>query len=61
MSQVDRVLHDVALVVEIGIDIDRRVGDEERAWIAWRVDREYMAARPAARSAVHDRDPLRRP
>ena len=28
--EVDRVLHDVALGVEIGKDIDRRIGDEQR-------------------------------
>ena len=33
-EQIDRVLDDVALGVEIGEDIDRRVGDEQRLRIA---------------------------
>ena len=34
-GQVDRVAHDVGLGIEVGGDVDRRVGDDERAWIAW--------------------------
>ena len=33
-EQVDRVLDDVALGIEIGKDVDRRVGDEQRLGMA---------------------------
>ena len=33
-EQVDRVLHDVALYIEIGGDVDGRVGDDERVGMA---------------------------
>ena len=33
-EEIDRVLHDVALGVEIGSDVDRRIGDEQRVRMA---------------------------
>ena len=43
MRQVDGVLDDVALVLEVGIDVDRRVGDEERPRVSRRVHHKDMA------------------
>ena len=43
MRQIDRVLDDVALVGERRIDVDRRIGDQQRAGIVRRVDRIDMA------------------
>ncbi len=57
-SQVDGVLHDVALVDQRGVDVDRRVGDEQRPGIARRVDGEDVA--DAARGAQAERADRRR-
>src|SRR5207247_1660111 len=46
MRQVDRVLDDVALGVEVGRDVDRRVGDEERPRVGRHVDHEDVADAP---------------
>ena len=57
-NHVDRVLDDVAFVEQVGIDVDRRIGDEHRPRIVRRVDGEDVgdAARGAkAGRAVDDR------
>ena len=45
-EQVDRVLDDVALGVEVGEDVDRRVGDEQRLRIGRHIHDEDMADPP---------------
>ena len=51
MSQIDRVLDDVALVLQRGVDVDGSVGDKERPRIAGRVDRIDMAYAPVGAQA----------
>ncbi len=56
--EIDGVLHDVALLDQRRIDVDRRVGDEQRARIARRVDGEDMAQaaiRAQSGFRTHDR------
>ena len=43
MRQVDGVLHDIDLGVEVGRDVDRRVGDQERLGVARYVEHKHMA------------------
>ena len=45
--QVDRVLHDVALRLEIGEDVDRRIRDEQSLGIGRHVEHEDMANPPS--------------
>ena len=49
MGQVDRVLHDVNLVFEFGLDVDGGVGDEQGARVGRRIHDEYVG--DAARGA----------
>ena len=50
-EQIDRVLNDVALGVEIGKDVDRRVGDEQRLGIGRHVHDEDMTDAPRGAQA----------
>ncbi len=50
-EEVDGVLDDVALGVEIGEDVDRRVGDEQRLGMARHVHDEDMADAPLGAQA----------
>ena len=52
VRQIDRILDDVALVRQRGIDVDRRVGDEERPRIVGRVDRKDVADAPGGAQAA---------
>ena len=52
MRKVDRVLHDVDLVLQRRIDVDRGVGDEQRPRIAGHVDDEDMAHAPGRAQPV---------
>ena len=55
--EIDRVLDDVALAVEIGEDVDRRIGDEQRLGIGRHVHDEDVADAPVgAQSADLRRD-----
>ena len=54
--QVDGVLDDVALAVEVGKDVDRRIGDEKDLRIAWRGDQKDVA--DASTGATRHRTPL---
>ena len=49
--KVDRVLDDVALGIEIGSDIDRRIGDEQRVRMGRHVHDEHMADPPRGAQA----------
>ena len=51
MREIDGVLDDVALVDQRRIDVDGRVGDEERPRIGGRVDREHVADAPRGAQA----------
>ena len=58
VRQIDRVLHDVMLVGERRIDVDRCVGDEKRPRIAGRVNGKNVTDPPCGAKAplmVHDR------
>ena len=50
-EQIDRVLDDVALGVEVGEDVDRRVGDEQRLGIGRHVHDEDVADPPRGAQA----------
>ena len=52
MRQIDRVLDDVPLVRQRGVDVDRGVGDEERPRIVGRVDRKDVADAPVGAQAA---------
>ena len=45
-EQIDRVLNDVALHIEIGSDVDRGIGDDQRVGMARHVHDENMADAP---------------
>ena len=47
MGEVDGVLNDVALLLEIGRDVHRRVGHQQRARIARHIHQIHMAEPPA--------------
>ena len=49
--EVDGVLDDVALGIEVGEDVDRRVGDEQRLAVARHVHDEDMADAPVGAQA----------
>ena len=58
MRQVDRVLHDVNFVFEIGRNVDRRIGDKQRARVSRRIHNEHMrnsSRRAQACVALHHR------
>ena len=50
-EQIDRVLDDVALGIEIGGDVDRGVGDEQRLRMGRHVHDEDMADPPGGAQA----------
>src|SRR4029079_10653185 len=50
-EQIDRVLHDVAFDIEVGGNIDRRVGDEKRFRMAPQIHNEDMADPPSRAQA----------
>ena len=52
VRQIDRVLDDVPLVRQRGVDVDRGVGDEERPRIVGRVDRKDVAYAPGGAQAA---------
>ena len=43
MREVDRVLHDIDLVGEVGGDVDRRIGDDQRLLVAGNVHHKAVA------------------
>ena len=51
-EQVDGVLYDVALGIEIGKDVDRRVSDEQRVGMRRHIHDENVADPPAVRRPV---------
>src|SRR5579885_3562728 len=52
MRKVDGILNDVTLFFERGKHIDGRIGDQERPWVAGRVDDEDMACAAPSPQAV---------
>ena len=46
VAELDRVLHDVDLVVEAGIDVDRGIGDEQGLVVGGHVHHEHVAQAP---------------
>ena len=50
-EQIDGVLHDVALGIEVGEDVDRRVGDEQRLGVGRHVHDEDVADAPRGAQA----------
>ena len=50
-EEIDGVLHDVALGVEIGSDVDCRIGDEQRVRMGRHVHDEHMADPPRGAQA----------
>ena len=49
--EVDRVLHDLALGVEVGCDVDRGIGDEERSHVGRDIHHEHVTDPPARTEA----------
>ena len=52
MGEFDGVLHDVALGIQVGRDVDRRVRHQQQAVIGRHVQHEHMAHAPAAAQPV---------
>ena len=49
--EIDRILDDVALAIEVGENVDRRVGDEQGLGVSGHIDHEHVADAPVGAQA----------
>ena len=61
VGKADRVLHDVNLVLERGVDVDQRVGDEQRMRIGLHLDVQHVTDAPGGAQPVRRDHRMHRP